>query len=390
VPAQELFDLLFRWFHLIAGIMWIGNSMLFNWLDRNLEQGEGEKPGFQGRIWMVHSGGFYEVEKKLLAPNELPPRLHWFKWQNGFTWMSGIFLLVLTYYLHDGALLIDPRVRDLSQGQAVLLSLGLIVGSWLVYDVVWRFFGHLRRWPTFVTLGLLVAAAYVLSHTLSGRAAFMHVGVIIGTIMTGNVWTVILPSQRSLIAATREGKEQDVALGNKAKQRSIHNNYLTFPLLFIMLSQHFPSTWGDKLNWIVLLVIMAASAGVRLGMNLRYSFEGWWAVTAAFLVGGVLVLLRVTWHPEKKLGGPPVPWAEVDTLVGARCRPCHSSTGTDPLAKTVGGVHFDTAAQVQSHAQRIRERVYVLKTMPALNKTGMSDEERELIARWVDQGAKVE
>jgi len=390
VTFQELIDLLVRWFHVIAGIMWIGNSMLFNWLDRNLvkPKAKADRPGFQGEIWMVHSGGFYEVEKKLLAPGELPPQLHWFKWQNGFTWMSGIFLLMVVYYLHASAFMVDKLVADLAPGTAVWIGIGTIVGSWVVYDVLWRTMSKVKVWPTLITLVLLGGVTYLLGTTLSGRAAYIHVGVVIGTIMTGNVWTVILPSQRALVAATESGKEQDVELGNRAKQRSIHNNYLTFPLIFIMVSNHFPSTWGNQNNWLVLLVLMGAGAAVRYGMNLRYSSPGWWAMVCVALALGLFGLVRLT----VTLGGPEdmspsVSFATVDGIIGRRCRQCHSARPTDEMSKATNGVMFDTSEQIVSLKARIRARAVELANMPLVNKTGMTDDERALLRRWIDQGA---
>ncbi len=386
---EELVDLLLRWFHVVAGILWIGNSMLFNWLDRNLvtPASKAHQPGFQGEIWMVHSGGFYEVEKRQLAPGQLPAQLHWFKWQNGLTWISGIFLLMVVYYLHAAAFMVDKQVADLTPATAVYVGIGVIVGSWFVYDVVWRTMGKLPRWPTLLTLLLLGGVTYLLAMTLSGRAAYMHVGVVIGTIMTGNVWTVILPSQRALVAATESGKEQDAALGLRAKQRSIHNNYLTFPLIFIMVSNHFPSTWGDNHNWIVLLVIMAASVGVRYGMNLRYSHPGWYAMVGLSLVLGLFTLVRLTTASTPPFDhSPTVSFATVDGILGNRCRTCHSARPTDELAKSTNGVVFDTPEQIASLKLRIRARAVELKNMPVLNKTAITEAERELLRRWIDQG----
>jgi hypothetical protein len=231
--ANELLDVVFRWAHLIAGIMWIGNSMLFNWLDRNLvAPGPGAGKLSQGKIFMVHSGAFYDVEKKLLAPGELPDEMHWFKWQNFTTWATGISLMVVVYYMNGAAFLVDPSVRAMGQGEAIAWSLGSLVAAWAVYDGVWMTVG--KRAPSVATalsFVLLFVAAYGFTLLFSGRAAYVQTGVLIGTMMTGNVWMRILPSQRSLIAATKAGREQDATLSLRAKQRSIHNNYLTFPLL---------------------------------------------------------------------------------------------------------------------------------------------------------------
>lgn len=272
VPFRELLDLLIRWVHLIAGIMWIGNSMLFNWLDRNLVK-VSERKGHEGEIWLLHSGGFYQVEKKQLAPSEMPAILHWFKWQNGVTWISGISLLIVVYYLGGGALLVDPSVSDLGPSAAIGLGLGSIVGSWVMYDLIWRSPLGKKGLPAVVlSFALLFGVAFGLTQLLSGRAAFMHVGVIMGTLMTGNVWMVIMPSQRELVQATTEGREQDHAIAMRAKQRSIHNNYMTFPLLFVMISNHYASTYGNRFNWAVLFVLMVSSALVRHFMNIRFTY----------------------------------------------------------------------------------------------------------------------
>lgn len=390
---HELADLLIRWIHVFAGILWIGNSMLFNWLDRNLRRSpeEAGDPRRTGRIWMVHSGGFYEVEKKLLEPGRMPAELHWFKWQNGITWISGISLLVVVYYLNDGAFLVDPAVAALSAAQATLLGIGVVAGSWIVYDLAWRTLGRFRVWPTALTLAVLAGSSWILTATLSGRAAFIHVGVVIGTIMTGNVWFVILPAQRELLAATREGREQDPVFGLRAKRRSIHNNYLTLPLLFLMVSNHFPATWSTSRRWWLLVVLVVAGAGVRHGMNLRYETPRWWPVAAGSALLGVGGLVGLTWsaRPAAAPAGEPVAFATVERIVGVRCRSCHSASPTDRLGAATLGVHLDTPEQIRAHAPRIRARVVELRTMPFLNQTGMTDEERDLIGRWIDQGADV-
>ena len=201
MQLNELLDLVFRWAHLIAGIMWIGNSMLFNWLDRNLiAPGPDASKLSQGKIYMVHSGAFYEVEKKLLEPNQLPDQLHWFKWQNGLTWLTGISLLIVVYYMNDAAFLVDPSVRAMSPGEAIGWSVGSLVAAWLVYDAIWMTLG--KRAPalgTALSFALLFGAGYAFTLLFSGRAAYIQTGVMIGSIMTGNVWLRILPSQRELI-----------------------------------------------------------------------------------------------------------------------------------------------------------------------------------------------
>ncbi|HMG55244.1 MAG TPA: urate hydroxylase PuuD, partial [Kofleriaceae bacterium] len=337
---NELLDVVFRWAHLIAGIMWIGNSMLFNWLDRNLEHHGQLAPLSQGKIFMVHSGAFYDVEKKLLAPGELPTTLHWFKWQNGFTWLTGISLLVIVYYANGAAFLVDPNVRALDPSVAITMSVSSLLTGWIIYDGLWRTVGERHpRAATAASIVLLVGEILFFTLMFSGRAAYIQVGVLTGTIMTGNVWLCILPSQRSLIAATRAGQPQDAVLSLRAKQRSIHNNYLTFPLLFLMLSNHFPSAYGHHLNWLVLIAVMVGGGGVRHFMNIRYRGEGrqmipiaWLtpaAIMAAIAVVGLLVITRIAAPPEVAVNHP-VDFARAQEIIVKRCVPCHATHPVDP------------------------------------------------------------
>jgi uncharacterized membrane protein len=270
---RELLDLFVRWTHVIAGIMWIGNSLLFNWLDRNLRPVDPPQEGVQGKIWLLHSGAFYEVEKKLLPPGfPYPAKVHWFMFQNLTTWVSGICLLIIVYYMGGAALMIDPSVANISAGLAIGVGAGVLIGGWLVYDLLWRSpIGKRTSLAFAISFFLLIGVSYGLTHVLSGRAAYIHIGALLGTLMTANVWFYVVPSQRELVAATRAGLPQDPALSYRAKERSIHNNYMTFPVLFIMVSNHFPSTYGSALNWLILAILMVGSAAVRHFLNIRFT-----------------------------------------------------------------------------------------------------------------------
>lgn len=398
---NELLDVVFRWAHLIAGIMWIGNSMLFNWLDRNLEHHGQLAPLSQGRIFMVHSGAFYDVEKKLLAPGELPTTLHWFKWQNGFTWMTGVSLLVIVYYGNGAAFLIDPNVRALDPVVAITLSVSALLTGWILYDGLWRTLGERHpRGATVASIAMLFGAIYGFTLMFSGRAAYIQTGVLIGTIMTGNVWLCIMPSQRSLIAATEAGRPQDPVLSLRAKQRSIHNNYLTFPLLFMMLSNHFPSAYGHHLSWLVLIAVMVGGAGVRHFMNIRYRGEGrqmitiaWLtpaAIMAAIAAGGLLVLTRVPAAPDVAVDHP-VGFARAQEIIVQRCVPCHSTHPSDPtFPAPPNNVVFETPDQIKLMVPRIHERAIQSKTMPFLNRTQITPLERAELGRWIADGAKLQ
>jgi uncharacterized membrane protein len=394
--ARELLDLFVRWVHVIAGIMWIGNSLLFNWLDRNLRQFDGQDERSFGKIWLLHSGAFYEVEKKLLPPGfPYPQKVHWFMFQNLTTWLSGIGLLIIVYYMGGAAYMVDPSVAAVSTGAAIGLGAGTLVLGWFVYDLLWR--SPLAKQTvvaTAVSFVLLVAVSYALTRVLSGRAAYIHVGALLGTLMTGNVWFYVVPSQRALVAATKAGLAQDPALSDRAKQRSIHNNYMTFPVLFIMISNHFPGTYANTLNWLILAVLMAGSATVRHLMNIRFSYGGWLrlaAGTTLLTIAIVAVLVARANGPASAAASGPVAFADARAVVDRRCVQCHSAHPTDDqFTAAPAGIMFDTPEQIKNLAARIKERAVVSKTMPLGNKTGITDAERALLGAWIDQGAKTD
>jgi uncharacterized membrane protein len=401
VRFQELLDVLFRWTHLIAGIMWVGNSMLFNWLDRNLEKHHPNLSRLsQGKIFMLHSGAFYDVEKKLLEPGEMPATLHWFKWQNFTTWASGICLLIVVYYMGKVPL-VDPTVHMMSSAVAITLSVSALFCGWLIYDGLWRTLGENNpRLATALSVALLFGSIIGFTLVFNGPAAYIQTGVLIGTLMTGNVWMVIVPSQRQLVEATVAGKEQDATLSLRAKQRSIHNNYLTFPLLFIMLSNHFPAATGHPLNWLVLISVMVGGAGVRHFMNIRYLGEGKQLATGAWLapafvmgaiaISGLLVITRIEVRHGPEVKGP-VAFARAQEIIVKRCMRCHSSNPTDDVFKVApNNVKFDTPEQIQQMAQRILDRAVRQRTMPLVNKTEMTDMERAELGVWINAGAKLE
>lgn len=379
-------SLLVRWFHIIAGIMWIGSSLFFHWLDGALEKPESPQPGLAGQLWMVHSGGFYDLKKKHLQPHEMPPTLHWFRFEALFTWISGIVLLYLVYYLGGGAYLLDRSVSDLTVGQAGALTVGLLAGGWLFYDTLWR-----APLPGTVLAGTSFAAllgvAWGLTQLLSGRAAFIHVGALLGTCMVANVWLRILPAQTELLAATRAGRPQDPAPGLRAKARSRHNHYMTYPILFIMISGHYPATYSGPWSWLVLGVLFVAGAGVKYMVNRLETDSRWIAPAVGLAVGSVLGLYLLT-APEKVAASGPTPtWGQVGPIVSTRCAQCHSAHPRDPVFTVPpSGIELDTLEKVRTLAPRVKERSVTLRTMPLANQTGMTDEERALLGAWIDGG----
>ena len=398
--ANELLDLVFRWAHLIAGIMWIGNSMLFNWLDRNLEKSAELSRLSQGKIFMVHSGAFYDVEKKLLEPGSLPATLHWFKWQNFSTWITGIGLLVVVYYMNGAANLIDPRVYQMTPMVGITLSACALLTAWIIYDGLWRSYGERNpRVATILSVVMLFGAIYGFAQLFGGRAAFIQTGVMIGTLMTGNVWMCIVPSQHALIEATRSGKEQDPTLSIRAKQRSIHNNYFTFPLLFIMVSNHFPTVIGHHLNWLVLIAIMVGGAGVRHFMNTRYLGAGKTLPVAAWLspafamagigLAGLLVITNLPRPSSANVTGP-VSFSRAQEIIGKRCLSCHSTHPTDDVFKTAPkDLRLDQHEQIQLKKDLIFQYAVKSEYMPLANKTKMTEQERAELGRWIEDGAKL-
>lgn len=390
--TREILDLVFRWIHVVAGIMWIGNSLLFNWLDRNLLSPAADKEGIQGDIWLLHSGAFYYVEKDLKGWDRSRP-LHWFKWQAYTTWLTGAVLLGVVYYASGGALLIDPAVANLSLTSAVALSVGVLAGGWLLYDlVISRLLAQIGGAGAAIGLVLVVLVAFGLTRAFSGRAAFLHVGALLGTLMAGNVLRVIMPSQRQLVAAVERGARPDPALAGRAKERSIHNNYITFPVLFIMISNHFPSTYGHQLNWLLLAVLMVGSAAVRHFMNIRFHYRGWLRGAAAVSLLTLAVVAVLTARTSTNAGAsvPPVAFADAQAIISQRCVACHSAAPTDkqfPVAP--GGVILETPEQIQRFAGRIKERAVITRTMPFGNQTGMTEAERALLGAWIDQGADI-
>ena len=389
----ELLDLTFRWVHVIAGIMWIGNSMLFNWLDRNLRPPSRTATEVYGDIWLLHSGAFYFVEKTSLAGQPMPRPMHWFKWQAYTTWLSGVALLIVVYYVGGRALLTDPVRASLTPTIALAVALGSLVGGWLVYDLLWRFIAP--RSATLagaLSIAALIGIVVALTSLLSGRAAFLHVGALLATIMAGNVAMTIMPSQRVLVAAVEAGRPPDPAVADAAKTRSIHNNYITFPVIALMVSNHFPGIYGHPRSWLLLLVLIAVGAGVRHILNIRFTYRPWVPALAATVVIGFVVLLIAAAPTGLQGGSGPlriptqVSFEDARSVIDRRCAACHSANPSiTEFGPGPGGVSFDDPAQIRALAQRIRVRAVETQTMPLGNRTKMTIEERTILEAWLNR-----
>jgi uncharacterized membrane protein len=393
----EWANLLVRWLHIITGIAWIGASFYFVWLDNSIRPpapgSDLAKKGVSGELWAVHGGGFYNPQKYLVAPAELPKELHWFKWEAYSTWLSGIALLTIAYYFNAQAMMIDKSVADLTSLQAVGIGIGTLVVGWTVYDLLCRSpLGKHDGAFGAVIFALITAAAYGLTHVLSGRAAYIHVGALIGTIMVGNVLMLIIPGQRKMVEAMSAGRMPDPVHGQKAKQRSVHNNYFTLPVLFIMISNHYAMTYRNDRAWLVLAFIMAAGVFIRHFFNLRHKGRVEWrypAIGVALLAAVAVAIAPPKPAPVVAAADPAAEFAKVKAVIDARCLACHAAHPTQPgFAAAPLGVAFDTADRVHQNAEKIYKQVVQTKAMPLANLTNMTDAERAQIAAWYESGAK--
>jgi uncharacterized membrane protein len=377
---REVADVVLRLLHVVAGIAWIGASFYFIRLDLGLrrpERSEDEARGVGGEYWGVHGGGFYHSQKYTVAPPRLPEHLHWFKWEAYTTWLSGFALLILLYWLDAGARLVDRSVADLAAWQAVALSAGGLVAAWAVYDVACR---GLRddRAVAAVVVALVVASAWGASLVFAPRAAFLQVGAMLGTIMAANVFFSIIPAHRELIRAKNDGRDPDAAPGLAAKQRSVHNNYLTLPVVFTMLAGHFPIVFGSGRPWLVLVAIFVLLALTRHFFNLFHTGRRPWWILGLVAAGTVALAFALVPEEAPPAAGQPEPPDDAEALAIAerRCQSCHAG-GNAP-----GGVRLETVEQLRAHAAAVHRQVS-RNLMPPGNVTEMTEEERELLVAWL-------
>ena len=398
----DFLGLLGRWVHLITGIAWIGASFYFVWLDNHLTPPTDDslqQKGVGGELWAVHGGGFYNAQKYRLAPEKLPPSLHWFYWEAYSTFLSGFFLLCLLYYTQADVYLIDPRVAVLGKAAAIALSLGSLAGGWLVYDLLCRSpLGRSGGGLAAVIGALLCGAAYGLCHVFSGRGAFIQFGAMLGTIMVANVFFVIIPGQREMVRAKQEGRELDPRFGLRGKQRSVHNTYFTLPVLFTMMSNHYALVFGAHYNWLALIAISAAGACIRwffVDRHKRHLRGGktspWPFVIGALILAATAAALAPRSAPTAAMEGAPLtPQAQftaVQFIVAERCAPCHSAAPTQagfPVAPK--GIFLDTPDSILAHTALMAPQVES-RAMPIGNLTGMTDPERAQLLDWIRHGA---
>lgn len=388
---REWLNIVVRVMHITFGIAWIGASFYFVFLENALNRKENIRDEIAGDLWAVHGGGFYYLEKYKVAPKTIPKHLHWFKYEAYFTWVSGFALLFIIYYFNASSMLVDSQVMKLSSTAAISISIGSFAVGWILYDLLCK--SPLVKSPLlFVLTGILLLGgfAYGYSQVFGGRAAFIHFGAMIGTLMAANVFFVIIPSQKAMVNAAKQGRAPDPQKGKNALFRSIHNNYFTLPVLFVMVSNHFPSTFGHSSQWLVLMAITLGSAGIKHWLNLREKGQlSVWILPASVLI--LLATAYVTRPPSSNTKCREISFTEINAIIQERCVSCHSARPTDKVYTVApNGVVYDTPLDIVKKKELILQRVVLTHTMPQNNKTNMTLEERDAIRCWIEQGAKTQ
>lgn len=388
----EWLNLIIRFAHLITGIAWIGASFYFIWLDNHLEKPPvwKEEKGISGDLWAIHGGGFYEVAKYKLSPPVMPINLHWFKWEAYTTWLTGFMLLSLMFYVGADSYLIDNRIANLTQFQAIAIGIGSIVLGVAIYEFLVR--TGLKNHGAILGLILILlitALSYALTQVFSARGAYMHIGAIIGTMMAGNVFFGIIPAQKELVKAVEMGNKPNPKYGLNAKLRSTHNTYTTLPVLFIMISNHYPMTYNHHMNWLVLIAIILITAAVRQYFVFRHFGKNKPIIMVAAVAFTILLAYLIAPKQTEFSGKQKqqdIDRAKVQVIIENRCVSCHSDNPTDDIFKVAqAGVVFSDYASIKKWAPRIQARVVDAKDMPFMNKTQMTDDERNYLALWLSK-----
>ena len=381
---EDWLELGFRWLHVVAGIVWIGTSFYFVALDNHLGRPRVAEEDVAGESWEIHGGGFYRISKYRVAPAELPEPLHWFKWEAYATWLSGFALLVVLYYANAETYLIDKSVADIPVAAAIAISLIGLAAAWVVYDLACMLFRS-DAVVGLLLLALVVGSAYGAGQVFSGRAAYLQVGSMLGTIMAANVLFNIIPAHWELIRAKEAGRAPDAAPGIEAKRRSVHNNYLTLPVVFTMISNHFAFTYEHEHAWLVLVALTLIGAWIRHFFNLRHAGRTEWFIPITATAAAIILAVAI--RPDESGGAPaaPVDAAKAVAIVEQRCVPCHSENPTQEGFDTApAGVMLDTREQITEQAGAVEEQAVRTKAMPLGNVTGMTDDEREALGAWLD------
>ena len=389
--AGEWLQLLLRWIHLITGIAWIGASFYFVWLDNSLRppaNASDAPDAVGGELSAIHGGGFYHVEKFRVAPSVLPSTLHWFKWEAYSTWLSGFALLVVLYWWHADVYIVDRSVAAISPLEAVGISGALLIIGWLVYDQLCKRLGLAHEgFLAAVLVAFFALVAWALSHLFSGRAMYLQIGAMLGTLMAANVLFVIIPAQRKLVEAKEQGRAPDAVYGLRGKQRSVHNNYFTLPVLLTMISNHYPMTFGHRYAWIVLVCLLLLAASVRHFFNLRHRGRTVWAIPITAAAGALALAIVIA--PAQQASSGDVAFTDVQSIIAERCSTCHAAQPRqEGFAAAPKGIVLETPTQIAANAAAIRQQAVQSRAMPLGNLTQMTDDERARLGAWIDAGAR--
>ncbi len=386
-------DLVLRWLHVIVGISWVGSSFYFMWLDArlNVPPKNPQSDNVAGDLWALHGGGFYHSQKYQIAPGAIPTPLYRFKWEAYTTGLSGIALLAFVYYLNADLYLVSRDAGLLNPGTAIAASIVLIIAAWPIYHVLCVSIATERLFAI-VGTALVAATAWLVAQLFTGRGAFMQLGAMLGMLMVANVFFIIMPAQRAMLASMRTGSTPDASLGSRAKRRSVHNNYLTLPVVLCMFSPHYPLLYGLANNWLVLAMLMVAGGFARHYFNLRNAGRRTVAPLAVSLLIVAASVAAIGYSAESGKGGAEaVTYREFKSIIDRRCRTCHSVAPTFPgTVVAPAGVTLDNAADFRRWASRIQERVVVSHTMPNNNVTGITDDERRRVAAWFSSGMQAD
>ena len=396
IAWADWLELVFRWLHLIAGIAWIGSSFYFIFLDLSLRKKPGMSDAIKGQSWNVHGGGFYLMQKYVVAPEQMPEELHWFKWEAYFTWISGFALMTIIYYWGAESFLIDREVLDLQPWQAIAISVGIFIAGWIIYDQLCKSrLGNNGLALSVVVFLLILAAAYGFTNVFSGRGAFVHVGATIGTIMVANVFFIIIPNQKIVVADLIARRTPEARLGDEAKQRSTHNNYLTLPVLLMMISSHFPMIFSNQHSWIVVALVLIIGGVVRDYFNAKNEGQKGnrlkWQWPAATVLMFILMAF-VSYREDVKVAeDDQLESNDVLAIVQTRCVSCHATKPTDPdIEEAPGAVKLESIADVKKYSAKILKQSVLTNAMPLANKTEMTKQERQGIGDWIRRGMPIE
>ncbi|SMO32249.1 Uncharacterized membrane protein [Thalassovita litoralis] len=402
IAITEWLQFAVRWLHVVTAIAWIGSSFYFIALDLGLHRDRNLTTGADGEEWQVHGGGFYHIQKYLVAPANMPDGLVWFKWESYSTWLSGFALLAVVYYMGAEFYLVDPAVMDLTPWQAIAISVASLAFGWIVYNTLCKLFVNANQTGLMIALFVvLVGMSYFYTSVFSGRAALLHLGAFTATIMSANVFFIIIPNQKIVVDDLINGRKPDPQYGKIAKQRSTHNNYLTLPVIFMMLSNHYPLAFATEYNWIIAALVFLMGVTIRHFFNSMHARKGmpWWtwAATAALFIAVMALSLAPMWQAEEpeEARGAELRFAQAEgfedayDIVMGRCSMCHAAEpGWDGLRHAPKGIRLETESQIARHAREIYLQAGISHAMPPANLSFIEPEERAKIVAWYRNAIK--